>query len=351
VSGPDDDWARRQAARAYLATTDWAAARVEALPADASFRRYFRLHGGPAPALLMDAPPGPEDIGPFVDVAGHLIALGFSAPRVFGHDRARGFALVEDLGDETFSRIIARGAAIEPLYALAVDVLAALHRHPRAAAVAVPDYSTDLLAAEAALLADWYLAARDGAEAARLRGDHLALWHQVLADLPATAPTLVLRDFHVDNLMRLDGREGVGACGLLDFQDAVIGPPAYDLMSLLQDARRDVPETLAAAMRERYFRAVPVADRAAFDRATAVLAAQRHAKVAGIFVRLWARDGKAPYLAHIPRVIRLLGRALSHPALAELKRLLGPALARPPPDFDARTAARLKAADREITAL
>ena len=147
--------------------------------------------------------------------------------------------------------------------------------------------------------------------------------------------SLVLRDYHIDNLMLLDGRDGVAACGLLDFQDAVIGPVTYDLVSLLEDARRDVPEDLAAAMRERYLAGFPDLDRAAFDASYAVLGAQRNCKIVGIFTRLCLRDGKPLYLEHIPRVWRLIEQDLRHPALAPvaswLDRHIPPAMRRIPP--------------------
>jgi len=147
--------------------------------------------------------------------------------------------------------------------------------------------------------------------------------------------SLVLRDFHVDNLMRVDDRDGIMCCGLLDFQDAVQGPVSYDLVSLLEDARRDVPETLAQRMKTRYLAAFPALDRNAFEASYCVLGAQRSAKIIGIFTRLCLRDGKPQYLAHIPRVWRLLERDLAHPALAPVSQWLGrrisPAHRRIPP--------------------
>jgi aminoglycoside/choline kinase family phosphotransferase len=155
-----------------------------------------------------------------------------------------------------------------------------------------------------------------------LRQDYLDLWAGLLPLARNVPETLVLRDYHVDNLMRLDGRAGVAACGLLDFQDAVVGPASYDLVSLLEDARRDVPAPLAGAMRTRYFQAFPTLDRAAFDASYAVLGAQRNCKIVGIFTRLCVRDGKPTYLAHIPRVWRLIAEDLRHPALQPLARWL-----------------------------
>ena len=155
-----------------------------------------------------------------------------------------------------------------------------------------------------------------------MREAYLACWRQVLPLAGGAIPTLVLRDYHVDNLLLLPERPGVAACGLLDFQDAVIGPASYDLVSLLEDARRDVPEALAAAMIERYLAAFPAVDRAAFRTSYAVLGAQRNCKIVGIFTRLLVRDGKPGYLAHIPRVWRLIARDLRHPALAPVAAFL-----------------------------
>lgn len=305
---------------AFLASTDWRDAERTALTADASFRRYHRLRGGPRPALLMDAPPPMEDVRPFLTVARHLAGLGFSAPEIWAEDVGAGLLVIEDFGDETYTRRLAAGGDEGALYRAAVDTLIALHREPEAADVAVPPYDADKLTAEAALLVDWYYPAIMGVSLpAERAADYAARWRALFPLADALPPTLVLRDFHVDNLMCLDARPGVAAVGLLDFQDAVIGAPAYDLVSLLEDARRDVPPELGAAMTERYLAAFPDLDRAAFGAAAAMLSAQRNAKIIGIFTRLLVRDGKPVYLAHIPRVWRWLERDLTHPALAPMR--------------------------------
>jgi aminoglycoside/choline kinase family phosphotransferase len=267
----------------------------------------------------MDAPPPHEDVRPFVRIARHLRGLGLSAPDILAEDVEAGLLLLEDLGDNTFTRLLDNGAAEEPLYALAVDVLVHLHRLPAARAVppALPPYDDSRLLEEALLLTDWYLPTALGdAPAQAVRPAYIEAWREVLPLVGAQPRTLVLRDFHVDNLIRLRGREGTAACGLLDFQDAVAGPAAYDLMSLLEDARRDISTTLKATMLARYREGVPGLGWPAFETAFAILAAQRHAKVIGIFTRLCRRDGKSGYLVHIPRVWRLLEAALGHPALA-----------------------------------
>jgi aminoglycoside/choline kinase family phosphotransferase len=301
--------AERQAAMAdFLAVYGWHGVAPTTLAADASFRRYYRLTDARRRAILMDAPPPHEDVGPYITVAGILRDLGVSAPEIYAEDRERGFLLIEDFGDDLYTRLLARGADQTGLYALAIDTLIALHRAiARASVPALPFYDEARLLNEAALLVDWYAAivlAEPLPQAAR--DDYLARWQLLLPLAAPPAPTLVLRDYHVDNLMLLPHRPGVRACGLLDFQDAVIGAPTYDLVSLLEDARRDVPSDLRAAMTDRYLAAFPDLDRGAFARSAAILAAQRNCKILGIFTRLWRRDGKPAYLQHIPRVWGLL---------------------------------------------
>jgi hypothetical protein len=316
--------ARRAARRAFLDGCGWAGVEPTPLVADASFRSYHRLGKEARRAILMDAPPPQEDVGPYVAVAGILRGLDLSAPEVLAEDRRAGFLLLEDFGDDTYSRLLDRGADETALYALAIDTLVALQQ--RAATAGLPDlppYDEARLLAEAALLVDWHApAVRDAPLAEVVRDEYLTLWRAALPQAAMLPPTLVLRDFHVDNLMLLRDRDGVRRCGLLDFQDAVLGPPAYDLVSLVEDVRRDVPEALRQAMTERYLAAFPSLDRAAFLRSAAILAAQRNCKILGIFTRLWRRDGKPGYLAHIPRVWRLIERDLRHPALEPIARWL-----------------------------
>ena len=311
---------RVQAIAGFLAAAGWGEARLSPLAGDASFRRYVRLDGAGGRAMLMDAPPPQEDVRPFLAVARLLHSMTLSAPRILAEDPAVGLLLLEDFGDGTFTRLLAAGAAEAPLYALAVDVLIAINRRFGGAAAAfLPPYDEARLLAEAALLVDWYLPAITGAPVdPTLRQGYLDLWRELLPAACAVPQTLVLRDYHVDNLMRLDDRQGLAVCGLLDFQDAVLGPMSYDLVSLLEDARRDVPASLAAAMRERFLAGFPALDRTAFDRSYALLGAQRNCKIIGIFTRLHRRDGKPVYLRHIPRVWRWLEQDLRHPALAPL---------------------------------
>jgi N-acetylmuramate 1-kinase len=305
---------RAAAVAGFLAAAGWP---VEPVPlaADASFRRYYRLIDGDRRAVLMDAPPPHEDVRPYIAVAGMLRGHGLSAPRIFAEDRERGILLIEDFGDDTYTRLLARGADETRLYTLAIDTLVALQRAV-AAPPDLPPYDEDTLLREAALLADWYAPTVLGAPLSpAMRAAYDAAWREALPLAALPGPTLVLRDYHVDNLMLLHGKAGLGSCGLLDFQDALCGPASYDLVSLLEDARRDVPPALRAAMTERYLAAFPAIDPAQFRRSAAILAAQRNAKIIGIFTRLWRRDGKPQYLAHIPRVWRLLEADLREPAL------------------------------------
>jgi N-acetylmuramate 1-kinase len=303
---------------AFLDSADWGAVQPVPLAGDASFRRYYRLGHNGSSVVLMDAPPPQEDIGPYVAVATLLRGLGLSAPAVLAEDREQGFLLLEDFGDDTYMRLLARGADEPSLYALAIDTLVALQRAVALrGAPELPLYDIERLLGEAVLLVDWYRPLND-----ELREEYLALWRAVLPDAVVSPPTLVLRDYHVDNLMLLPDRPGVKGCGLLDFQDAVTGQPSYDLVSLLEDARRDVPAPLRQAMTERYLAAFPDLDRSAFLRSAAILSAQRNCKILGIFTRLWKRDGKRQYLAHIPRVWRLLEADLRHPALGPVARWL-----------------------------
>jgi len=307
---------------AFLARCGWAGAARDKLPGDASFRRYERLGLEGRRAMLMDAPPPKEDVRPFLRVARHLTKLGFSAPHVFEADEANGLLLLEDLGDDTFTRLLAQGADETALYELAVDALIGLHHVPvdKVLPLGILPYDEAKLLEEARLLTDWFLPAMRGTPApAEAIESYAAGWRAAFAALAGQPTTLVLRDYHVDNLMRLPSRSGIAACGLLDFQDALVGPTAYDLVSLLEDARRDLAPGLAEAMTARYLAAFPKLDRAAFVAAAAVLAAQRNAKIVGIFTRLSRRDGKHHYLGHVPRVWRLLEGDLAHPALSDVR--------------------------------
>ena len=300
------------AAPAFLARHGWAGARIAPLAGDASFRRYFRVIDGDRTAVLMDAPPATEDSRPFLSIGADLAARGFSAPQPLGVDLDAGLVLLEDFGDARVTPVLAAEPAREAaIYASAIDLLADLHGQP---APPLPPYSEAEMLREVRLLPDWYLPAVGLAEAPGYDAAWAATWGPVVAATHA-APVLTLRDYHADNLMLLD-RPGVRGLGLLDFQDALAGHPAYDLVSLLQDARRDVPRDLEEAMIARYVAARGIADVAGFRAAYEVLGAQRNAKIIGIFTRLRNRDGRQGYVERLPRMWRLLARNLAHSALA-----------------------------------
>ena len=289
-------------AEAFVAAAGWAGATILPLAGDASFRRYFRIVRGSDSVVLMDAPPAHEDSRPFLAVAAHLERLGFASPRVLARDLAQGLILLEDFGDARMAEVIAAEPARESsIYSQAIDLLRALHDHP--AGDLLP-YDMGVYQREVALFPEWYLPAL-GLEAGP---GFAAAWEEALAPIAQDRGVTVLRDYHAENIMLLAD----GGLGLLDFQDALAGHPAYDLVSLLQDARRPVSAALEAAMLERYG---PV-DRAAY----ALLGAQRNTKILGIFTRLWKRDGKPRYLAYQPLVWSYLERDLAHPALAPVAR-------------------------------
>ena len=258
-------------------------------------------------------------------MANHLVALGYSAPRVLAVDSKAGMLLLEDMGDDTFTRLLARNEDEAALYFLATDVLVDMHAKPLECIVpkGLADYDDDSFLKEVALLTDWYAPQILETPLSRAaRRAYLEIWRDVLVGVRSVPESLVLRDYHVDNLIRVSDRDGVAACALLDFQDAVKGPVTYDLVSLIEDARRDVSPSIVESVKARYLNAFPGLDPDEFARSMAVLGAQRHSKVIGIFTRLCVRDGKPEYLRHIPRVWRLLEAACKHPVLHSVNNWL-----------------------------
>jgi aminoglycoside/choline kinase family phosphotransferase len=300
------------AAPAFLARAGWGNARIEPLAGDASFRRYFRVFDADRRAVLMDAPPPHEDPRPFLNIARHLCAQGFAAPAILAEDLSEGLILLEDFGDARMREMVDAGQIDETeTYAATVALLAELHRHPPAT---VPPYSRKELHREAGLLTEWYC------PAVGLSVDidgYRAAWDIVFDRIDDAPPVTVLRDYHAENIMLREGLSGYSYLGLLDFQDALVGHPAYDLVSMLQDARRDVPLDIETKMLVAYQRLAHPGP--AFLDSYAILGAQRNAKIVGIFTRLWQRDGKPRYLDFLPRVWGYLERDLAHPALAEVR--------------------------------
>jgi tRNA threonylcarbamoyl adenosine modification protein YjeE len=340
--------ARMMTIRRFLDESAYAHAERRYLQGDASTRTYERLEQGARRAVLMNAPRRPdgppvrhgqpysaiahlaEDIRPFVAMARALHGLGLSTPEIYAADLTEGLLILEDLGNEA---VVAGDppAPVEERYAAAIDVLVALHRAPAPEVLPVaprvdhrlPTYDRDALLIEAELLLDWYIPHRGGTVDDEARQQFVSLWRAALTRA-ATGPVhWVLRDFHSPNLLWLGERTGLARVGLLDFQDALLGPPAYDVASLLQDARVDVPETMEFALLGRYAQARQVDDPqfnlADFVALYSLMAAQRATKILGIFARLDRRDGKPQYLRHLPRVWRYLRRSLAQPTLAPLK--------------------------------
>ncbi|PEQ11433.1 aminoglycoside phosphotransferase [Novosphingobium sp. PC22D] len=293
----------------FLASSGWGDAAVEPLPGDASFRRYFRIRKGEKSAMLMDARPPDDDPGPFLRAARWLDANGMRAPFIYADDPARGLVLLEDFGAARMRDYLDQWPDDEKqVYTAAIDALVALHDLPPGPFL---DYSMAEYLREARLLLEWYCTAQNLYVDAH---GFTEAWEKVLGELlPRQRPGVtVLRDYHAENIMLLGSLQSQG---LLDFQDALVGHPAYDLVSLLQDARRDVSPDLEAAMFDYYARARGV-DAEVLLADYARLGAQRNTKIVGIFVRLWRRDAKPRYLELIPRVWNLLERDLTHPALA-----------------------------------
>ena len=314
---------RQWALDRFIEESGWESALRFPLQADASFRRYIRLKKGKETRMLMDAPPPTEDVKPFVKIATHLNQLGFSAPKILAQDLDRGFLMLEDFGDATFTQLLNQGMGESVLYEAAVDALAKLHEHSNNAEVDIPSYDSQALLDEVDLFIDWYWPEVMGAPITDTKRDefHLA-WEAIFEQQPALSPCIVLRDFHVDNIMLLPNRTNPENCGLLDFQDALIGSPAYDVTSLLEDARRDISDEFRLSMLERYFDARPSLDPEEFMLSYRILSAQRHMKIVGIFTRLARRDGKQHYLKHMNRVMKYLHQHLQHPIFLPLETWL-----------------------------
>lgn len=300
----------------FLAEAGWGEAERAPLAGDASFRRYDRIRRDGRSAVLMDAPPPRNDVRPFLAIDRLLRAHGVSAPEVLADDAEAGLVLLEDFGDDTYGRVLAKGGDEEALYRLAVDALIHLHREFRAEGAGLPTFGESRALREVDVLLDWYWPALAvGPADAALRDSYRTAWRAVLPARDAVPRSLALFDFHIDNLMLLPGRNGIAACGVLDFQDAVLAPVSFDLVSLLEDARRDVSPGLAETLIRHYLAAFPELDARAFRASYAVIGAQRSTRILGTFARLKLRDSRPGYLVHIPRVWRWLGQDLTHPAL------------------------------------
>ncbi|MGD9864252.1 MAG: aminoglycoside phosphotransferase family protein [Pseudodonghicola sp.] len=330
MSGAATDMQERPAAMiappvaSFLARHGHAGQPLEPLVADASARRYFRLPG--KGLLLMEDRSDPVGFAAYLRLSRHLLALGLSVPRVHGADPSTGLALVEDFGNGTYAACLAGGQDEAELYRLAVSTLLHLHRDPRAAQVSQPGCDLETLLDEVDLFSHWFAPVAFGAgfETDAFAAQFRALWREALAPVATRRDTLILRDFHIDNLMLLPDRDGVRRCGLLDFQDGVIGACEYDLVSLLQDARRDLAPGLEAKLLALYIDNAPqhLGSAEQIRARYALLGAQRHTRIAGVFLRLCQQDGKPRYLHFLPRVLRQLDRALRDAALTGIADFL-----------------------------
>jgi tRNA threonylcarbamoyl adenosine modification protein YjeE len=339
---------RLKALRQFLIEAGLGEARRRRMAGDASIRSYARLVRDDATFILMNSPQrraGPaiyhgksysaavhlaEDVKPFVAIAAGLRARGLSSPLIHHADLEGGFLITEDFGSAGFIG----GDPPQPImerYEAAVDMLVTLHRAPMPeilplaphVSYRIPTFDTDALLVEIGLMLEWYLPDRGAPPSDDLRAEFVAMWRNLLRKPASAAKTWVLRDFHSPNLVWLGERDSIARVGVIDFQDAVLGPAAYDLMSLLQDARIDVPEVLELTLFSRYIKARREAD-ASFDPAEfaalyAIMSAQRNTRLLGTFARLNRRDGKPQYLRHQPRIWTYLNRSLAHPALAPVR--------------------------------
>ncbi len=302
--------------RAFLDSTGWDAV-AEPLTGDASTRKYLRLRNDRQSVILMDASRALASVAPFVRIDEHLVKLGFSAPTILARDDAKGLLLLEDFGDATFAHLLDDGTEPEKLFTLATDLLIALHKHPQAIPHGLRTYHPEKMLEDIELFLDWCTPGISETGRAEFR----KVWREVLPVAHQVPTSLLLRDYHVANLMLLPDRTGIRQAGLLDFQDAYQGPVTYDLVSLLEDARHDVPEELQKKMIARYLAQFPPLDRNAFETSMAILAALRHTRVLAIFERLSRHEGKHDYKRlHSPRVERLLQTALRHPMLGHVKQ-------------------------------
>ena len=340
--------ARLKVLRHFLTAAGYLEAKRQRMAGDASIRSYARLIRDDGAVILMNSPRRPdgppiyhgrsysaavhlaEDVRPFVAIAAGLRERGFSAPAIYHADLDAGFLITEDLGRDG----VTEGSPPQPIasrYQAATDLLAALHSEflPDFVSVtpdlgyAIPSFDADAMLVEIGLMPEWYLPDRNVELSEAARGEFVKMWGVLLRKSTLAARTWVLRDFHSPNLLWLEQRQGIGKVGLLDFQDAVMGPAAYDLASLLQDARLDVPEQLELSLLTRYIRARRATDSlfdaAGFAELYAILSAQRNTRLLGTFARLNRRDGKPQYLRHQPRIWTYLTRSLAHPALAPMR--------------------------------
>ncbi len=309
---------RSQEIALFLRQAGWGDAKRSHLAGDASFRAYERIEGQGRHAVLMDAPPPFEDVRPFVKVTHLLRAAGLSAPELFYADEEQGFLLLEDLGDDSYSRVLKASVEQElALYNAAMDALLLLQA--QATSDSIPLYDEAVYLREVGLFSDWFMPQIVGRERAlQLREEYLDRWREILAAQGLRQTVLVHRDYHADNLLWLGDRDASQRVGMLDYQDALKGDPYYDVVSLLEDARRDVADDSALCAFRRFVEAKGDSE-AEGQRYVSILGAQRNLKIVGIFTRLAVRDKKPHYLHFLPRVWGHLVKDLQHPAMKPIR--------------------------------
>lgn len=310
------------AAKNFLAQNKIENAEIKQIAGDASFRSYYRIFTPEKNLVLMFAPPAHEDIKPFEKIAHFLFSHNFSAPQILARDEENGFLLLEDFGDDTYGRVLRIDAQNEyPLYEKALDVLLELHKIKPPSDIIT--YNNALLFREVMLFIDWYLKLKNKKISAAQISDFKHLWFDLFDLINRENQVLVLRDYHADNLMILKNRQNYQAVGLLDFQDAVIGSKAYDLVSLLEDARRDLNQKNSENLLQYYLKKSKL-DKTSFMQDYEILSLQRNIKIIGIFARLSIRDGKNNYLDLIPRVLGFIENRLNsdNKNFSQIKNLL-----------------------------
>lgn len=327
----EEEVLRQKEIDAFLASQGLDDCRKIRISGDASHRRYQRIFHDDNHYMLMDSPVDKEPVEPFLEVGAMLLERGFSAPKIIAQDASKGLLLLEDFGNTLFSKFF-HEAAIEnvelvqqKLYREATNILIALGqqglKEPFSSA-SLPEYSEDLLEREVAAFAEWFLPEIfSGAQLKEAQHSWTLLWRFLISSADLSPQVLVHRDYHVDNLCWLEERDGLRRIGLLDFQDAVQGSRAYDLVSLLEDVRRDVPPTLQAQLKAEYISALEL-NEATFNADYAFYGAQRNAKILGYFVRLYRRDGKPRYLAMIERVWQYFLADIEHASLNDVQQWL-----------------------------
>jgi len=324
------DWfdGREEARNTFLACYGWQDVTIRPVGEDCSFRRYFRLTRAQESIILMESVPDDAEmatpghnISDYIRIGTYLRSAGLSTPEIYEADKSQGYLLLEDFGDISFRKALQDGEDQQEIYALAADVLLHLAAHAKPDDVNLPAYYTGHVHEGRRNLVDWYIpAVKQSRNPEGLVESYLGVWNEIEKTLPPVPMIFLHGDYHLDNLMWLQGREGLKRCGILDFQGAMKGPQPYDLANLLEDVRTDVSPDIRKSIMERYCIAMNADEKAAFEDWYRVLATQFHCRVLGQFIRLAVKDGKTRYLQHLPRVVSYLEQGLKHPVLYPLKQ-------------------------------